>query len=149
MKDCAVAVPIYRTEPSELEHFSLGYSFARLAGREVVFIAPAHLDIGYYTEHFGARPCERFDDAHFASVQGYSRLLLSPLFYERFAGFEFTLILQTDAIVLSDDLDHWCRQPWDYVGAPWPDGVEIFVNLDRYAGSFGRKVRGARGATAG
>ena len=140
MTPCVIAVPVYRPTLDALEHFSLDYALAQLTGRPACFVAPRRLDLGYYEEHFPGVACERFDDAYFASVQGYSRLLLSPHFYERFAGFEFTLILQTDAIVLRDELDTWCRQPFDYVGAPWPQGVEIFVNLDRYAGTFGKKV---------
>ena len=141
MKPCAVAIPIYRTTLDALEHFSLDYSLAHLNGRDLFFVAPQTLDLSYYEQHFPAVACERFDDAYFASIKGYSRLLLSPDFYQRFAAFEFTLILQTDAIVLQDDLDWWCTQAYDYVGAPWPQGVEILVNLDRYAGAFGKQVK--------
>ena len=138
---CAIAIPIYRPTLEALEHYSLAHSLARLRGRKLFFIAPHGLDLGYYEQHFPGVGCQRFDDAYFASVKGYSRLLLSPGFYQRFADFEFTLILQTDAILLRDDLDDWCLQPYDYVGAPWPQGVEIFVNLDRYAGAFGKHVK--------
>jgi hypothetical protein len=141
MMPCVIAIPVYRPTLDALEHFSLAYSLEHLQGRPACFVAPHRLDLGYYAEHFPGLDCERFDDAHFASIQGYSRLLLNAAFYERFADFEFTLILQTDAIVLQDDLGHWCRKPYDYVGAPWPEGVEIFVNLDRYGGPFGKRVR--------
>jgi len=29
------------------------------------------------------------------------------------------LIVQTDCIVLQDDLDYWCLTCFDYIGAPW------------------------------
>jgi hypothetical protein len=63
------------------------------------------------------------------------------LFYERFSNYKFILILQTDAIILRDELDFWCAQPFDYVGAPWPDGYEIFVNLGLFEGEYGKRVK--------
>lgn len=140
---CAIVIPIYRTELEPLEKFSLDYSVQRLKpGRDLFFVAPEHLDVSYYTRHYPGVPVVRFDNGYFASVKGYNRLLLNPAFYERFASsHEFMLILQTDAVLLRDDLDHWCQQPWDYVGAPWPDGLEVMLNLDCFTGDLGKKVR--------
>lgn len=141
MSACAVAIPIYQPELKPLERFSLDYSVARLQGRHLCFVAPKDLDVRYYERHFPGVAFERFEDEYFASIKGYNRLLLSPGFYQRFADHEFTLILQTDAILLKDDLDAWCARPYDYVGAPWPEGLEVFVNLGRYAGAFGKRVK--------
>ncbi len=140
---CAIVIPIYREELEPLEKFSLDYSLARLKpGRSVYFMAPEKLDVRHYARHYPGVPVVRFADECFASVKGYSRLLLDPAFYERFAAsHEFMLILQTDAILLGDELDHWCAQPWDYVGAPWPDGLEVMVNLDNFSGELGKRVK--------
>ena len=40
------------------------------------------------------------------------------------------MILQADAIILRDEIDFWCNQPFDYVGAPWPDHYELQVSID-------------------
>lgn len=136
-----VLVPIYKAELDALERYSLDYSLAQLHGREVVFIGPESLDRRYYAEHYASIPYIAFSDASFSSIQGYNRLLLSTAFYERFASHEFMLILQTDAILLRDDLDHWCAQPFDYVGAPWPDAYQLFVNLGLFEGDNGNLVR--------
>jgi hypothetical protein len=139
---CVVLVPIYREGLEPLERFSLDYSLQRLHGREVVFIAPEKLDVSFYSRSYPGVPVLRFADEYFASVKGYNRLLLDPTFYERFDyTHEFMLILQTDAILLKDDLDHWCAQPWDYVGAPWPDGLEVTLNVDCFAGELSKKVK--------
>ena len=140
---CAIVIPIYRAELEPLEKFSLDYSMKQLqAGRDLFFVAPEHLDVSYYATHYPRVPVLRFDNAYFASVKGYNRLLLNPAFYEHFAArHEFMLILQTDAILLRDELDHWCSQPWDYVGAPWPDGLEVLLNLDCFGGELGKKVK--------
>lgn len=140
---CAIVIPIYRAELEPLEKYSLDYSFRQLqTGRDLFFVAPEHLDVSYYAMHFPGVPVVRFDNGYFASVKGYNRLLLNPAFYTHFgASHEFTLILQTDAILLRDELDHWCSQPWDYVGAPWPDGLEVLLNLDCFGGELGKKVK--------
>jgi hypothetical protein len=138
---CAVVVPLYRKVLEPLEEFSLDYSLECLPGRDVVFVAPKSLDLSYYAERYPARQVLPFDDAFFASVQGYNRLLLNPGFYQSFAAYEHMLLLQTDAIVLRDALDHWCATPYDYVGAPWPDPLEISVNLDAFKGDLSKTVK--------
>jgi Protein of unknown function (DUF5672) len=140
-----VLVPIYKPRPDAFEVHSMDVSFAALAGRRIAFIGPAALDLDFYAERYPGVDFIGHEASHFASIPGYNRLLLQPAFYEQHAQHEFMLILQTDAIVLRDELDHWCAQPFDYVGAPWPDPVELFVNLDRFRGMHGRRVRAAVG----
>lgn len=118
MTNLIIIVPIYKTTLNDLEKFSLDFSLAALPGRHVVFIGPSDLDLRYYAEQYPSIQFIGFDSACFASIQGYNRLLLNPTFYHQFATFDHMLILQTDAIVLRDELDHWCRLPFDYVGAP-------------------------------
>jgi hypothetical protein len=138
---CAVVVPLYRKVLEPLEEFSLDYSLACLAARDVVFVAPKSLDLAYYAERYPGRRAVFFEDAFFASIQGYNRLLLNPGFYETFAAYEHMLVLQPDAIVLSDALDYWCNTPYDYVGAPWPDPLEISLNLDVFKGGLSKSVK--------
>jgi hypothetical protein len=78
----------------------------------------------------------------------YNRLLLDEAFYARFADHRFMLILQTDAIVLRDELDMRCAPPFDYVGATWPQGNQLFVNLGRFEGAYGKQLK-CTWATAG
>lgn len=149
-----VVVPIYRATLSPLEHFTLTHSLRQLRpGRRVVFVGPEGLDLSLYRAACG--PLLRraggpgpsdieylpFAPASFASIPGYSRLLMSAPFYQAFARHEFMLVLQTDALLLRDELDAWCQRPFDYVGAPWPDGVEIMVNLDRHTGPSSQRVK--------
>jgi len=141
MQQVIVLVPIYKREMHELELYSLKVSLSALTGRDIRFIGPKGLDISYYAERFASVPYISFDEASFASIEGYSRLLLSKEFYARFAEYEFMLILQTDAIILRDELDYWCSQPFDYIGAPWPDGFELFVNLGLFQGTYGKRVK--------
>jgi hypothetical protein len=54
-------------------------------------------------------------------------MMLSAGLYEALSGYEYILISQLDALVLSNQLSHWCTAGYDYVGAPWlrdPDQPE-------------------------
>lgn len=136
-----ILVPIYKDNLDPIERYALDHSLSAVSGRKILFIGSENLDRKYYSEHYPAIPFVAYDAVYFASVVGYNQLLLSKAFYNAYAAYEFMLILQTDAIVLKDDLDYWCAQPFDYVGAPWPDGYELFVNLGRFEGEYGNKVK--------
>lgn len=140
---CVVLTPVYRATLEPLEEFSLIYSLRHLSGRHVAFIAPESLDATYYEQAFPGVAILRYADEYFKSIQSYNRLLLNPDFYDSFLerGFDFTLVLQTDAILLRDELDHWCSQAFDYIGAPWPLGLDLTLNLDCFGGDLSKNVR--------
>jgi hypothetical protein len=60
-----------------------------------------------------------FDDAYFVNPMTYNKLLFSEAFFAAFGQYEFMLLAQLDSLVLSDQLEHWCRRGFDYIGAPW------------------------------
>jgi CDP-diglyceride synthetase len=124
-----------------MERYALDHFLSALIGRNILFIGSEQLDRQYYSEHYPVIPFVAYDAVYFASVIRYNQLQLSKAFYIAYVGYEFMLILQTYAIVLKDDLDYWCTQSFDYVGALWPDGYELFVNLGRFEGEYGNKVR--------
>lgn len=136
-----ILVPVYKPELDPLERFSLDHSLKVLYKQEIAFIGPRDLDRRYYAEQYPNTHYIEFDNACFSSIQDYNRLLLSQDFYRRFMDYDFALILQTDAIVLRDELGFWCEQPFDYIGAPWPDGYELFVNLGLFEGAYGKHVK--------
>jgi hypothetical protein len=137
-----VLIPIYKPRFDGLEQFAVDYSLAVMGRRrDVAFAAPQGLDVSYYRERYPQARYETFAPEFFASVDAYSRLLLDAAFYRRFDDRDFVLLLQPDAILLSDQLDYWTAQPFDYIGAPWPEAVELFVKLDRFRGELGRTAR--------
>ena len=138
-------IPIYKRQLAPLEQFAVDYSLAQARRRQCCFVAPAGLECGYYRERYPQVGYEFFSAEYFNSIEGYSRLLLSADFYRRFVAHEFMLIVQPDAILLRDDLDFWTAQPFDYIGAPWPDGIEFTVRRDRFGGDHTRRVRAAVG----
>jgi hypothetical protein len=136
-----VVVPIYKATLDAFETFSLAHSLAVLAGRTVCFVGPEGLDTSYYQTAYPAIPFHSFAPDYFASIPGYNRLLLSHAFHAPFLQHEFMLVLQTDAVILRDELDYWCAQPFDYVGAPWPQQYELFVELDRFVNGNGKHMK--------
>ena len=138
---CAVVVPVYLPRLCEEEAFALDHSIQSLAGRDIFLAAPEALDLSYYLERHPSLRVERFEAEYFSSIRGYNRLLLGSNFYERFAGYEFMLLLQTDAIVFRDDLDLWMKRPFDYVGAPWPGGHELRVAVPPFEGDLAQNVK--------
>ena len=135
-----VLVPIYQSELPADEAYALDKSLPLLQGRPVFFIGPQRLNASWYQARYPHIELLRFEDSYFASIRGYNLLMLSPEFYRRFHRHEFMLVLQTDAILLSDQLDHWAGQPYDYVGAPWPKPIEVMVQLDQFAGPNAQRV---------
>lgn len=125
MNSCAVTIPIYKPELTAQEHDNVAASISNLQGFDIYLFAPESLNIHYYESNFGLLKVVRFSDIYFESIQGYSRLLLSNLFYESFIAYSHVLICQPDARVLKPELSYWIEQPYDYLGAPWPKGFEL------------------------
>jgi hypothetical protein len=102
--------------------------------REIYLICPSSLDYSFYSNLFPDVKFVVFDNYFFQSVSNYSQLLMSKSFYEKFQKYKFILISQTDAILLRDELDYWCDREFDYVGAPWPNSLNVTFDTDRYKG---------------
>lgn len=135
-----VAVPIYNVSLSDLEQFSLDQTFKILKDREIMFFCPDGLDITYYRGRYPTAKYVYFKKDYFVSVYDYSRLLLTKPFYEAFSNVEFLLIVQPDVYIFRDDLDYWTTQPFDYIGAPWPHGMQLNLKLGRYLRIGGKAV---------
>lgn len=140
--DVVVVVPAYRPEVSVLEAFSLRASRERLdPQRRVVLVGPQGMETAAYRDALGAVEWIPFPAHMFASLSDYSRLLLSSAFYDTFEDHGHVLILQPDAIVLKDDLDAWAQAPFDYIGAPWPKGIDRVLEHDQFAHGARQSLR--------
>lgn len=144
----AVVVPVWKADLMEVEWRSWHQVFKVLAKHCIIVIAPRGLALEKL-RNSGAHDfrVERFDPKFFSSVSGYNKLMLDRQFYERFADeFDFVLIHQLDAFVFSDELLAWCREPYDYIGAPWlPSFATEFQGLEpTHAGNGGFSIRRIR-----
>ena len=107
----------------------------------ITLIKPNSLNTDTYTAYNANFKIESFDDDYFKDINGYNRLMLSPVFYERFLDYDFILIHQLDAFVFKDELKYWCRKGYDYIGAPWlTDPFEGTASQKKQYGKELRKV---------
>ena len=114
-----IIIPIYKKELSKYEKKSLLQAYTVLNDHSIVVIKPQSLSLDFLLIEFPKLQFESFEDAYFTSIMGYNRLMLSSEFYERFIDSTYILICQLDAYIFTDQLMHWCKQGYDYIGAPW------------------------------
>lgn len=112
-KDVAVVIPIYKPSLSDAENLSYQYYCQFLSHFDTFAISPQSLRLPIPVQK------RSFPNECFANVQAYSQLLLSSEFYQSFSEYTYILIYQLDALVLKDELMYWCKQDYDYLGAPW------------------------------
>jgi hypothetical protein len=110
----AIVTPVHRFPLSADEQISLRHLRTYLGRFDHYLIGP-HTP----TVELADFVLPPFTARYFADRPGYSRLLVAEEFYRAFADYEYILIYQLDCLVFSDELEAWCRQGWDYIGAPW------------------------------
>jgi len=57
-------------------------------------------------------------------LMAYNKLKMSRFFYKLFSEFDFLLTYELDAFIFKDDLQYWCSKGYDYIGAPWFEGLD-------------------------
>ena len=141
-----VMIPIYKETPSDMELASLRQCVTVLGKYAMVLVCPENMCVKNYVDHMS---CDvsvmRFKSHYFKSIRGYSKLLLSPFFYEQFLAYEWMLVYQLDAWVFKDALNHWCSQGYDYIGAPWfsqnTEGEGVLLEIAGNGGLSLRRIR--------
>jgi len=109
----AILVPVYRSELLPEEQVSLRHLQRHLGRYDHWQICPDSLPL-----QLDGCAVRRYDNAYFTSVASYSRLMLSKQFYQDFRDYDFILVYQLDCLVFTDQLEQWCNQGYDYIGAP-------------------------------
>ena len=146
----ATAVILYKQIPAESEILSFKQCLKILGNHPVILIAPSSLSLSYYMQMIENQNVDvnvtivRFDDAHFASIDTYNKLLLSVEFYRKFMEYENILLYQLDAFIFTDDIKKWCSMGYDYIGAPWFEGRDQATEQSQmlpYAGNGGFSLR--------
>lgn len=116
MKQCVIAIPVYKKNANEWEKASLKRCREILGAHQIIAFAPDRLCL---SEYEGFDFIERFSDSYFKDLGSYSNLMLSSKFYRRFDKYEYMLIYQPDCWVFNDQLYFWCGKGYDYIGAPF------------------------------
>jgi hypothetical protein len=115
----AIVTPLYQLPLAEDDKVSLHHLREYLGEFDRFLVGPEKLlrDLAGAGEFCGFT-LRTFPERFFKSVQDYSRLMVTEEFYRAFSDYEYILIYQLDCLVFSKNLEEWCRQGWDYVGAP-------------------------------
>jgi hypothetical protein len=119
-----ILIPVHKQVPSDLEAISLRQCGRCLARKALALIAPAGLDLSRYHEFVPSARVIRVEAKWMNSVRSYNRMMINPIIYRSVSHHSHILVHEPDAIVLRDELDFWCEQPYDYIGAPWFEGYE-------------------------
>jgi hypothetical protein len=136
----AIVIPVYKEQLTDTEILSLKQCLKVLKNYQLIFIAPHNISIAkclYYCEGTDFQVVN-FEDEYFKNIAGYNRLMLSAGFYKTFLKYKYILIYQFDAYVFRDELTYWCRQNYDYIGAPHishmnqPGEMQFLKNYDRF-----------------
>jgi len=122
VKSLIQVTPIWRSVLTPSEHANVAESLANSQGVLVEFLAPQSLDVSHYQFHYPSVQIRRIEDHHLASISSYNRLMLNKSFYAAYLHFEYVAIVQTDAYVRKN-LTSIQDFEFDYLGAPWREGV--------------------------
>lgn len=123
MKTRVVVIPVYQKEFNPFEDYSLKQTLRIFSNEDIVIVTyPRLLTVVKCQSMFQSYPnvkFEVFEEFYFVhGTKGYNMLLLSSQFYTRFSSYEYMLICQTDAMPFRNELDYWCMQGFDIIGAP-------------------------------
>lgn len=113
MSSVAIIVPVYREALTPDEGYAVRHLHLHLGHYDCYQISPHSL-----AWRVGGLSVRKYEDRWFTGVDSYSALMLSRWFYQDFASYDYILIYQLDCLALRDDLESWCAQGFDYIGAP-------------------------------
>ena len=133
-------VPAYKAKPSVPETFALA-QLKQLSLQNITLACPNHFDFSAYIKPIPDLKVIRLPEKHFESVQSYNELMLQPWFYELFASeYEWMLVHQLDAFLLTNQVDKFCNLGYHYFGAPWRVGFPQYRFLfDRWPIQINRR----------
>lgn len=122
-KNVVVAIPVFKIHLSLPEQKSFMQCLNVLHKYDIILFTHSTLNLDEYqriaSETGKNFKVVHFKESYFTSVSGYNQLMLCPEFYTYFtATYKYILIYQLDAWVFHDSLDDWCKQDYDYIGAP-------------------------------
>ena len=120
---CAIVIPLYKEQLSHYEELSFRQCLKVLNKYKIYFVTYKQLDLTEYdriADEYNIQ-IEKlyFPESYFDGIEGYNLLMKSKTFYTSFVLYQYILIYQLDAFVFRDELDYWCNQGYDYIGAPW------------------------------
>jgi hypothetical protein len=134
MKRAVVLIIVHKPDPSQTEIKSLVQCAGVLRCYRIVLICPRGMDVKAYREVAPQVEFEFIDPKWQATYRSFNRLKISPLLYRKYSDYQYILFYELDAWVFRDELEYWCDQGFDYIGAPWFEGWYKATGQSQFAG---------------
>lgn len=93
----------------------LSLSLEQLKNTDVIWIIGNSDSLPNWTNNYPASITYRFEDKYFSGYDTLTRLLMSPQFYDRFDWCEFVFLLDSQTLILKNELEYWCKQGYDFI----------------------------------
>ena len=137
LKNQPTVVVLVFTHKADLdwyEEISLRQCQKTLGHYPIHLVCPEGLDISAHLK-LGPSLVPEYVPKHLlSSIEDYNRFKISSWLYRRFGKYDFLLTYELDAFVFRDELLEWCREGWDYIGAPWFEGWDNATSESPFIG---------------
>jgi hypothetical protein len=122
MRKVVILIISHKPHLTAEETASLQQCFKVLGKYEIVLICPQGMDVSNYRKTAPALRYHFIDPKWLSSYRYFNRLKVSPILYKAYRDYDFILFYELDAWVFRDELNYWCEQNFDLIGAPWFSG---------------------------
>lgn len=123
MQPVVVVIPVHSPDPSPGELVSFSQCFSILNKYPIVVVAPDKMNLEKYKEAVADFKTITIPQVWLSGLLAYNKLKVSAFFYELFNQYQYLLTYELDAYVFTDELQYWCNKGYDYIGAPWFEGL--------------------------
>ncbi len=121
----AIVIIVHKSYLSVNEQISL-IQVSRVLGKHSIhLICPYGLDV---TAHLQIAPrliVNRVDPACLSTYRNFNIFKMTFNIYKLFSDYDFILFYELDCFVFRDELENWCNNGFDYIGAPWFENFHL------------------------
>lgn len=131
MKKYCIVIPHYTETLNPIEEMCLKRinTLYKDSDVQIYLVYPTSINTSAYKEICPKLKFVPLDDKYFKSTETYSELCMSHYLYDVFSQYEYMLLCQLDAFMVSSDIEKYCDMGYDYIGAP------IYANHFRWGSS--------------
>lgn len=122
MDKVIVIIISHKAELNIYEQISLRQCYNILGSHPIKIICPCGLDVSLYKEFLPHPQFDFIDPVWQSTYANFNRLKIDPFLYKRYSNYQFILFYEPDAFVFRDELEYWCNEGYDFIGAPWFEG---------------------------
>lgn len=119
MNKVIILIISHRAELNSFEQISLKQCYKILGEYPIKIICPEGLDVSLYKTILPNPDFDFIEPFWQATYANFNRLKTEQFLYERYKKYQFILFYEPDVFVFKNELEYWCDQNIDYIGAPW------------------------------